>query len=202
MALDDITTRIISEAKDAAEELLAEAKAEVDQIKKQAEKRLTESKKVSKQKAELEAHSIEKRMVASAELDARKSLLTAKQSAITSAIDRAVENLRSMNETEYIDFVAAVLSEAPIESETEIVAAKRDREILERNLPKLQKHLESAGKKFHLTLAADTREIGGGVVLRTGKIEYNASLPAIRRGMEEELRSVAASILFPTTGSG
>jgi len=202
MAIDDITTRILAEAKDAAEKILAEARTDVDAVKKDAARRMEESKHTAEHKANQEANSLEERIIAGAELESKKSILAARQSAITSAIDRAVESLRSMSETDYINFISTVLSDAPIESEAEIIVSKRDREILEKNLPILQRQLESSGKKIRLNLANETREIGGGVLLRTGKIEYNASLPAIRRGLEEELRSVAVSILFPRDESG
>ena len=202
MAIDDITTRIIAEAKDAAEKILAEARSEADQIKNKAAERLETSRETANQKAEVEARSVEQRIIAGAELEAQKSILAARQAAITATIERAVESLQNMDETEYVDFVASVLTKAPIDDKAEIIVENQNWNIIKKSLPELKKRLESTGRRLDLTLAKETREIGGGVLLRKGRIEFNASLPAIRRGMEEELRSVAASILFPSIENG
>lgn len=45
-------------------------------------------------------------------------------------------------------------------------------------------------------LSAETRETGGGVVLKAGDIEYNCTFPAQLRALRQSMAAETASVLF------
>ena len=45
-------------------------------------------------------------------------------------------------------------------------------------------------------LSAETRETGGGVVLKAGDIEYNCTFPARLRALRQSMAAETASVLF------
>ncbi len=197
MALEDITSRILERAREQADKTLAKARKEADELKRETSTRVERASTSAYGKATEEAKAAAARIVASAESEANKAILSAKQDSITAAIDRAVEELRQRDEAGYLDLLAGLLAEIPFDTEAEMIVSQADRRFLETNLESLQKRLSGSGKKLRLSLSDETRDIGGGILLKMGKIEFNASLPAVRRAKEEELRAVAARILFP-----
>lgn len=197
MALEDITARILAKAGEEADGILSEAEEKVKRQTTEATDRIQRQMDSADERAASEADALIARIIAAADLDAKKAVLSARQDIITTAIEKAIGAMGSTEEGDYLDFLVNLLRESPVEGEAEVVVSNSDRAFMKANLASIQHRLETAGKTLRLRLSEETREIGGGILLRQGKIEYNASLPAIRRAREEELRALAAQILFP-----
>ncbi|MCU0612104.1 MAG: V-type ATP synthase subunit E [Candidatus Eisenbacteria bacterium] len=199
MALEDITTRIVVKARQEADTLLRAATERAEHLKAEASRRLARETDQARQKAEEESRGHHARIVATAQLEARKHELVVKRDLITQAVDRALAGIPSAGEERYAHFLRRVLLTAPIRGEADLIVAPRDHAFLRRMLPEFQRELDNAGRGLTLRLSPETREIEGGFVLRQGKIEYNASLAAIKRFREQDLRSAATAALFGDT---
>ncbi len=199
MALEDITAKILAKAQEQAERTLSEAEDEISRITERTTARIGKAEAGALEKMTVEAASAEERVVASAQLEAKMETLSARQKVIDTALDAAVETLANTDETASLSFLERMLLKAPFEGEAELIVSATDMNLVRRNLDKLQSALSSAGGTLRLRLSENTRELGGGFVLRQGKIEFNASLRAIRRSHEEELRQAASALLFPSS---
>ena len=181
MALEDITDKIIAKGRHEAQEILDDARRECDELKQKTEARLDARIAAALERAEAEAHTAEERIVASAELDAKKHELAARQEAITQVLDRAIEKLTLSDEKTHLAFLQGKLEQAPFHGEAELIVSEKDHQFIKANLSALQTALEKAGRTLTIRLSSETREMGGGFVLRQGKIEFNASFASIRR---------------------
>lgn len=196
MAVEDITTRIVAAAQQEADALLSKAQQRVDGLKREAAERVANEIAMAEQRATDEAAARYARLVASAQLEARKQELAAKRDTISHALDQALSRVASSGEETYAAFLLKVLLETPIRGEAEILVSAKDNELLRRNLPRFQRELDRAGRGLTLRPSSDTRDIDGGFILRQGRVEFNASLAAIKRFREHDLRAAALEALF------
>lgn len=197
MPLADITSRILERARAAAAEILSEARRETEAALREVSERLERDNARYAERVAAEARAVEQRAVATARLDAKKETLAARQEMIDAVLVEAMRNLSTADETVYVGFLRARLLAAPMRGDVEIAVDDDDRARVEKHLPALQEALRSAGRDLTLHLAAPGTSMSGGFVLRQGRIEFNASLNAIRRSQEEEMRAMASSLLFP-----
>lgn len=196
MPLDDITTRILAAAQQEADSLLSAAQQRADDLKREAAARLAREAAAAEQRANEESTARHARMVASAQLEGRKQELAAKRALVSSAVDQALARIAASDEETYAAFLTKIMLQAPIQGEAEIVVAPKDHDLVRRMLPRFQGELDKAGRGLTLRLAPPHAGIAGGFVLRQGRIEYNASLAAIRRFRDAELHAVAADVLL------
>ncbi|MBN1425857.1 hypothetical protein JXA88_15010 [Candidatus Fermentibacteria bacterium] len=196
MALEDITRRIVSAAQQEADALLSQAQQRADDLKREAAERLAHEIVSAEQRAVEEAAARHARLTATAQLEGRKQELAARRALVSSAVDQALARLAKADEETYAAFLLGILLQAPFEGEADILVSAKDRDLLQRRLSHFQRELDRAGRGLTLRPSPETREIDGGFVLRQGRIEYNASLAAIKRFREHDLRAAANEALF------
>lgn len=201
MALEDITSKIAAKANREAERILDEVRRECEELRTEAQSGIEKRTAAALERATAEAASAEERLVAAAELDAKKRELTARQEAITAVLDKAIEALAEADEVTYVALLQTMLRQASFDGEADLFVSKKDYGLVQRNLATLQGAIDQAGSSLKLKLSQEPRELGGGFVLRQGKIEFNASPSSIKRSREEELRAAASEILFADEGS-
>lgn len=199
MALEDITARILDKAHQEANRLLQQAEERVRAEKETSASKLAHEVVEAEQKAAEEAKAAHGRIVAAAHLEARKQELVAKRNLITEAVDAALKRIAGADEDTYVTFLTKLLMESPLRGKAELIVSERDLRMMHRRLPEIQRTLERAGLDLSLRLSTEPRAIEGGFVLRQERIEFNASLAAIKRFREQELRSTASAVLFGST---
>jgi V/A-type H+-transporting ATPase subunit E len=197
MPLADITARILERARGEADEILAEARNESEAKLREVGERLERDQTRDAERVAAEARAVEERAVAGAQLEAKKETLAARQDLIDAVLGEAMRSLSSADESVYVDFLRSRILAAPMRGDVEIVVDDSDRARIEKHLPALQEAIDAAGRDLKLRLGPPGRAVHGGFVLRQGRVEFNASLDAIRRSQEEELRAAAAAMLFP-----
>lgn len=151
-----------------AEAILARYRAEADKLLREGEARC----KV------LEHEQVE-RLEGGSRLACRQRVLAEKQRMLDEAFARAADTLLKLPRPEYIDLLASLAAENGQGGEA-LVFSAADRDTVG------QAVVDAAnGKKpgAGFTLAADTRETGGGVVLQRGRMEINCGFAELlRRG--------------------
>ena len=195
--IDRITDRIEADAREQAKAIIAEAEAECAEIRKENEKKAQERYLELIRNGTKDCESGLERRKSAAEMDAKKSVLALKQDCVAEAFDMAKRRLADMPEDSYVGFLASLAASAAADGSGEIVLSARDRErcgkaVLER----ANAALAAKGLTPALTLAADSREISGGLILRQGGVEVNCSIEALVEALKGPMTADVARTLF------
>ena len=195
--IDRITDRIEADAREQAKAIIAEAEAKCAEIRKENEKKAQERYLELIRNGTKDCESGLERRKSAAEMDAKKSVLALKQDCVAEAFDMAKRRLADMPEDSYVGFLASLAASAAADGSGEIVLSARDRErcgkaVLER----ANAVLAAKGLTPALTLAADSREISGGLILRQGGVEVNCSIEALVEALKGPMTADVARTLF------
>ena len=190
--IDKIIARMEADTQAECSAIAAQAAAEAEGILAQCR---ADAEKVLQSGAErrkvLEAEQLE-RMEGGSRLTCRQRILTEKQAILDEAFARAADALLKLPRPEYIDLLASLAAENGQGGEA-LVFSAADRDTVG------QAVVDAAnGKKpgAGFTLAADTRETGGGVVLQRGRMEINCGFAELLRRARQEDSSAVAAVLF------
>ncbi len=194
---EKLIEKILAEANSQAETVLAEAKQRAAEISAKGEKEAEAKKKSLLESARNQGEERIRRAHTIAELDARKSILAAKEQMIEDTFKQAIERLQKVANKEYEDIILPMLISAAETGTEEVIVAAADKErYTPELLSKANKALEAQGKQGKLTLSAQTREGKGGFILRAGDLEINSTFDAILRMQLDKLEPDVAEILF------
>lgn len=192
--IEKITARITQDAEAEAEKLLNAARAEAEGIRARYEEQAAaQSAKAAESGRAAAAQRLE-RLEGAAEMEARKLVLEAKQQTIDRAFEKAREKLLALPETDYAELLGRMAAAAAQTGQEEILLSPADRERVGAAVVAKANALLSGGK---LSLAADTRELEGGLVLRSGKVEVNCAFETQLRMLRETMAAQVAGVLFP-----
>ena len=139
-----------------------------------------------------EEHELVERLEGGSRLACRQRVLAEKQRMLDAAIARAADAQQKLPRPEYIDLLASLAAENGQGGEA-LVFSAADRDTVG------QAVVDAAnGKKpgAGFTLAADTRETGGGVVLQRGRMEINCGCAELLRRARQEDSSAVAAVLY------
>ena len=128
-----------------------------------------------------------------ARMEGRKELLAAKQELVSRSFRKAQEQIVSLPEEQYVAFLAKLAAQASVTGEEKIVLNARDRKAIGE---KLVKAANARLKNGRLTLAEETGDFAGGLVLRRGSIEANCTVELLVELSRSELSAQVAEILF------
>lgn len=190
--IEKITQLIESDAQAEIDEILHAAKEEAAKItasyQKQADA-MTESLTAGNEKAAAER---EERLVSTAQMEARKIQLSAKQEVVEETYRRALKKLCAMPDEQYIDVIAALLVKASSKGNEEVIFSPEDRK---RGKTAISKANKSSGG--HLTLSEDSQPICGGFILKDQAIEINCTFDTLIELQRTESLGAVAKKLFP-----
>ena len=191
--IEKIIQRIESEAQAEIDRTLADARekaaAIADTYRKQAE---AEARELGA-KNEKAAAEREERLVSSAQMEARKVQLAAKQDMVERAYALALDKLCAMPEEQYVAVLADLLVKASSNGREEAVFSKEDRgRVGEKAVVKAN---ALSGKQ--LRLSAETQPIRGGFILKDKNVEVNCAFETLVRLQKAETAGVVVKTLFP-----
>lgn len=188
--LEKINDHIRRDGQAEVDAILAEAgkRIEVAQAGYEAQVRQLTADAAAKRK-QMVAERLE-RLAGSADMERRQMLLGAKQACIDEAFDRAAKALRELPRDEYVALLARTAVAAGTGCE-EIVLSAADRE----NIGQAVVSAANAGGAA-FTLSDETRELGGGLVLKKGKVEVNCAFETQLRQLRQKMAADVARALF------
>ncbi len=128
-----------------------------------------------------------------ARMEGRKTLLAAKQDMVSRSFRKAQEQIVNLPEEKYLTFLARLAAKAAVTGDEQIVLNARDRQRLGEKLVQAANALLKGGR---LTLAKDTGDFAGGLILRRGSIEANCTVELLVELSQAELSAKVAEILF------
>ena len=177
--IDKITSRINADVDQEIAEIQAQTAAEAAQIAAEYDQRCTQETEEILSRGRKTAEEREERLASVAQLEARKLILAAKQEVLEEAFRKALEDLLSLPEQEYVELLAKLITKASQSGSEQVIFSQKDR--LRYGKAAVTRANELLGERGRLTLAVETRPIGGGFILSDGDVEVNGTFETLVR---------------------
>jgi len=190
--LERITSRIEAEARSEIDGIMDAGKAEAERLVSSWRARIDAESRELAAKNEKAAAEREERLKSAAEMDARKTVLQAKQELVAEAYALAVDKLCSLPEAEKISLLSDLLKRASSTGTEEAVFSEKEAKTV--GAKAVAEANKASGK--HLTLSKDTAPIRGGFILRDKNVEVNCAFETLVRLQKTETAGEVAKILF------
>ncbi len=190
--VDGIIARIIDDARQKAQDRLDDARRQADRIRQEAESKASDIVSKAVSNANTRAVVLKERLISMAELEARKDKLKARQEMIDEAFEKAVGELTSMPDNDYLSLLINMAASVVVTGKEEMMLSAADRKKYGARLVKgVNDVLSAKGLACDITLSAADHSCKGGLILIRGKVEINYTFEAIlfmrKRSMEEQV---------------
>jgi len=218
--LEKITEKILAEARAEADRILAEARAESERIRADYATRADEIKSRISAEASREGIDIVTRAKSASANRKRNQLLETQSALIDEVFRHTHDSVRTQESDAYTELLVGLLgaalsaqAKAEVESrelygeedmpeieQYEVLLNARDRGRVGQDL--IERVKKTVGTKLpadmlaRLTLADESANIDGGLILRCGSVETNCSLALIFAQLREELEADVCHVLF------
>lgn len=196
--LNRITERIAADTDREAEDLLALAREEA------RVKHLDYQSTAESRREHIVAHhrkqagDLIQRTVSAAELEARKTLLSVRQSLVYEVFEKALAALSALPPADYSALLIRLAVNASLTGAEEILMNPADHQRYGSEVVAgANQQLRVQGKQGLLTLSAETRPFSGGLILKSGPIESNCTLEVLVKLAQHSMTAEVARHLFP-----
>lgn len=190
--LERITSRIEAETKNEINAILDAGMAEANRIVGGWRERIDAESRALRDKGEKDAAEREERLVSAAGMEARKTILAAKQEMVEAAYALALDKLCALSGEEKLALLADLMARASSTGAEEALFSAADRADGAKAVARAN---AATGKK--LTLSADAAPIRGGFILRDKNVEVNCAFETLVRLQKTETAGAVAKLLFP-----
>jgi len=198
MALEDILRKIKGEAIAEAERIQAEARAEQERLLAAGQAKAQEVGDRIRSAGQALAQDTRRRELATASVEVRRVVLSAKQEVLSEVFERALTQLADLPDDEYRALLAELAVRAAVTGREQVAVSARDRSRLDDQwLAEVNAKLAARGLEPGLTFSGATRNLRGGLVLLAGDIEINCSFERTLAAVREQLEPEVAAMLFP-----
>ncbi|UCG58429.1 MAG: V-type ATP synthase subunit E [Phycisphaerales bacterium] len=194
------------EAQQVVEKILADAGAEAEKISKQAqEHEAAEQAKLDEQLGRYgeETQAIAKKagadekshIVAAARMDIAKEYLAEKRKILDEVFEKARGQLKNLPDNEYRALCSKLMRGAVESGDEEVLVDKKEKRIDHHFIKQVNREL-GPGYRGNLRLSEERLDLGGGFILRRGKIKTNISFKVLLDQARKELEIELANDLF------
>ena len=190
--LEKIVARMEADTQAACDALAASAAENAAAILRDCQAQADAVTRDSAQRAEAQAAEHLEHLNGSSQLACRQRVLAAKQQLIDEAFARAAQALTALPQAEYVDLLAALAAENGSGDE-ELLLSAADRDAVGAAVVEAA-NAKKPGAAFRLS--DETRDTGGGLVLRRDRVELNCSFTEKLRQLRQEESSAVAKLLF------
>ena len=190
--IEKITQRISADAQAEIDRVLGEARAEAEKIAARYQAQADAEAADLDARNKKAAAEREERLAGTAQMEARKAALAAKQEMVEKAYDLALRKLCSLPEDKYAAVLAELLVQASSTGKEEVVFSEKDRRKVGKAA--VDKANKDGGKK--LVLSGETRPIQGGFILRSENVEVNCAFDTLVRLQKAETAGEVVKKLF------
>lgn len=190
--LEKIVARMESDTRAECDALAVSAAENAAAILRSCQAQADAAARDSRQRAAAQAAEHLEHLNGSSQLACRQRVLAAKQALIDEAFVRAAKALAALPQAEYIDLLATLAAENGSGDE-ELLLSAADRDAVGAAVVEAANR-KRAGAAFRLS--EETRDTGGGLVLRRDRVELNCSFAEKLRLLRQEESSAVAKLLF------
>lgn len=193
--LDKITARILEESAAKAKEITDEARQKAEAITADGQRRTAEECERINKKAEAVVLNTQDKGKTSAQLRHKQVLLAGRQELIHEVIDTARQELSSLNDAEYKEFIIGLFNRHLPGQAAELKLNAIDKARLGTDTLEALKAAASAnGAK--LTVSDEPADIKNGFVLSYGGVEENCTIDALFDQSMDDMQDKVKDILF------
>lgn len=197
MSIENITSRILADARQKAEQITGDAQHQAERILGDAAKEAQHKREQAAAEAEKEAQMTQARIASSAKMEEKKLLLQTKQQLLEECFDLALKKLEALSDEEYNKVLSAMMIKMIETGDEEVIVNERDKKRL---TPDFIYYVNRTVAKEQVTcnvkLSEEKRDIPSGFILKRGDVEINATFEAILRQRRDELSAEVVKILF------
>ncbi len=191
--IEKLTQQITADAQVEIDAILAEAREKAEAITADYAQRAEKAAAERLAKGTEAAAQREERLVAMADMERRKDLLSAKQDMVSKAFDKALEQLCNLSDEEYIAMLAKLAAAASVSGKEQLIFSQTDRTRVGNAVIAAANKVLNNGQ---LTLSEQTRPMCGGFILSDGAIEVNCTFETLVRLQRGEIAGEVANVLF------
>lgn len=192
--IDQITGKILEDAKSEAAIVLENTKQEIAERREALLREIEQKKSQDLAGAKTAADDRYERLLSSAELEAKKELLAAKREVLGEVFLKAKEKLSSLEKENYLGLLKELVLSAVVSGDEEILLSEKDKKAVGEELVlAVNKEL---GEKGKVVLSKETTRASGGVVVSGKETSINNTFDALLKSLEEKLVPELARELF------
>jgi V/A-type H+-transporting ATPase subunit E len=195
MEAEQVTNKIMSEARAQADKILSEAKARLAVEKAQVDRQLQEYHKQTAELAEKAGTDEKAHILAAARMAAARDYLAEKRRLLDEVFEKAKGQFTGMPDEQYRELMKKLMLRAVETGDEEIVVGQHERRIDHEFIKYVNREL-GPGYKGNLRLSDKRLPISAGFVLRRGNIKTNASLEVMLSEARNELETELSRLLF------
>lgn len=201
--IEKITGQIDADVQKEIDAALDQARAQAQEIEDRYASQAQTQAEAIRRKGEQDAALRQERLVDVAKLEARKTILAAKQELVGQAFDLALKKLLELPDQEYISLLAKLAVSASRTGREQVILSQKDRSRYGKQAVTMANDMlaKKAGPRAAqtdgmLTLAEESRPMAGGLILRDGKVETNCSFEVLIHLQRDSLSAEVARALF------
>ena len=194
------------EAEQVVEKILADAKVEAEKIKSEAQEKenaeqakldeqLSDYKKQTDIIAQKAGEDKKAHLLAAARMDIAKDYLAEKRKILDEVFAQARQKLQNLPDGEYCKLMTKLMLKAVETGDEEVIIDKKEKRIDQKFIKNINREL-GPGYKGNLRLSGEKQNLGGGFILKRGKIKNNVSLEVLLNQARKELEIELAKKLF------
>ena len=180
--LDNLTSKIINDAKEKAAEIERKAKETADEKYKSGMKKAYTKKDNILETGKRERELLSERIKSGANLKARDDKLKAKQTAIDKVIFKLKEKLVNMNENDYLDYISKNIDVSSFNGNKKLIIKKE--------------YLNKVKEKFPNIKVEENEFVNSGFVIEENGIQENYTFEVKLDFMRDELEVEISKLLF------
>ncbi len=196
MSTTAVSSKILAEAQEQAQQILAEADEQVQQVQEQAQKELDALDKQIQADSEQGARQEQNRILAAARQAITAEFLRAKHKVLDDIFATAKQSLTDMAPDKYRQFLLNLLKQAASGEKEDVLAAQGEKHLDQSLLDQANQQLGDSGS---LKLSQKKTPGSGGFLLVTGKIGTKVTWEVLLGQARRELEPQLAKMLFPTS---
>ena len=194
------------DAEQVVEKILADAKAEAEKIKSEAQEKenaeqvkldeqLSDYKKQTDIIAQKAGEDKKAHLLAAARMDIAKDYLAEKRKILDEVFAQARQKLQNLPDGEYCKLMTKLMLKAVETGDEEVIVDNNEKRIDQKFIKNINREL-GPGYKGNLRLADVRGNLGGGFILKRGKIKNNVSIEVLLAQARKELEIELAKKLF------
>lgn len=183
MSLEAILDKIEQDAREETGALRDEAENEKKKVLKEHADELKQSFGAKAEKIRRRIGETHERREYHVRKEAERALMNARRELIDRALDKAVDNLASASDEDYLKMISSLFENCDLRGEVQVVISPSDQSRITQAF--LNEHSEE-DREF--VLSKDRLDSSrGGIVFRSGRISENGTFPMIAELVHEEL---------------
>jgi V/A-type H+-transporting ATPase subunit E len=195
MDAEQVTEKILADARAEADKLAGEAKEKESAEQASLKEQLQDYNKKTETLAKKAGEDKKAHILAAARMDIAKDYLAEKRKVLDEVFTETHQKLQDLSDADYKALCSKLMLEAVETGDEEVIVDNKETRINQEFIKQINRKL-GPGFKGNLRLAREKQDLGGGFILRRGKIKNNVSFEVLLTQARKELEIDLAKQLF------